>query len=161
MQIPSSLSTRLQYQHKSLVDIIDGLSEEQIRRQIIPGKWSIFENIVHLQTYQHTFIKRVRMILEGNNPSFDKYFAESDPVFLDNCHLSFREIMQDFISVRNETAAGFFSFNENDFAKTAVHPVYGSMNLLQWLNFFVLHESHHLFAVFKLSAELRREAASF
>ncbi len=50
MQIPSHISTRLQYQHKTLVDLIDGLTEEQVRRQIIPGKWSIFENIVHLQT---------------------------------------------------------------------------------------------------------------
>ena len=56
MQIPSSVSTRLQYQHKSLLDILEGLSDEQIRRQVLPGKWSIFENIVHLQTYQHTFI---------------------------------------------------------------------------------------------------------
>ena len=36
MQMPSSISTRLQYQHKSLVDIIDGLSDEQIRKQINP-----------------------------------------------------------------------------------------------------------------------------
>ena len=52
--MPSSVSTRLQYQHKSLLDILDGLSDEQIRKQLNPGKWSIFENIVHLQTYQHT-----------------------------------------------------------------------------------------------------------
>jgi uncharacterized damage-inducible protein DinB len=160
MQLPSSLSTRLQYQHKSLIDIIDGLSEEQVRRQINPGKWSIFENIVHLQTYQHTFITRVRQMLEGNNPSFDRYTAESDPLFLDNCHLSFRDIMQDFIAVRKEIASGLFSFTETDFGKTATHPLYGSMNMLQWLNFFLLHEAHHLFTVFKLAAELRREAAS-
>ncbi len=54
MQMPSSVSTRLQYQHKSLLDIIDDLSDEQIRMHIHPGKWSIFENIVHLQ---HTSIQ--------------------------------------------------------------------------------------------------------
>ena len=64
MQMPSSISTRLQYQHKSLLDILDGLSDEQIRRQINPGKWSIFENIVHLQTYQHILLSRIRQILE-------------------------------------------------------------------------------------------------
>ena len=42
MQMSSSISTRLHYQHKSLLDIIDGLTDEQVRRQIIPGKWSIF-----------------------------------------------------------------------------------------------------------------------
>lgn len=156
MQIPSSISTRLQYQHKSLVDMIDGLSEEQIRRQVIPGKWSVFENIVHLQTYQHVFTGRLRQILEGNNPVFERYTAEADPHFLDNSHKTFREIMQDFIALRKEIAAGVLSFPETDHLKTGVHPVYGKLTLLQWLSFFLLHEAHHLFTIFKLSAELRK-----
>lgn len=156
MQIPSSLSTRLQYQHKSLVDMIDGLSEEQVRRQVNPGKWSIFENIVHLQTYQHTFTKRVRQILEGNTPSFERYTAESDPLFLDNCHKTFREVMQDFIALRKEISGGILSLPETDHAKKGVHPAFGEMTLLQWINFFLLHEAHHLFAVFKMAAELKK-----
>ncbi len=156
MQIPSSISTRLQYQHKSLVDMIDGLSEEQIRRQATPGKWSVFENIVHLQTYQHTFISRVREILDGNNPTFERYTAESDPLFLDNCHKTFREIMQDFIAMRKEIAGGILSLPESDHIKTGIHPAFGQMTLLQWLNFFLLHEAHHLFTIFKLSGVLRK-----
>jgi hypothetical protein len=31
------------------------------------------------------------------------------------------------------------------------------MNIMQWLNFFLLHEAHHLFTIFKLAAELRKE----
>lgn len=155
MQLPSSLSTRLQYQHKSLVDLIDGLSEEQIRQQVNPGKWSVFENIVHLQTYQHEFISRVKKILEGDNPSFEKYTAESDPLFLDNCHKSFREIMQDYITMRKEIAGGIISFPETDYVKTGLHPVYGEMSLLQWINFFLLHEAHHFFTIFKMAASIR------
>ncbi len=156
MHLSSSLSTRLQYQHKSLVDIMDGLSEEQIRRQVISGKWSIFENIVHLQTYQHTFLARTRQILEGSNPVFSRYTAEGDPLFLDNCHKSTREIMQDFITTRKEMAGRLLSLGPDDMNKTAVHPVFGQMNLPQWLNFFLLHEAHHLFTIFKLGAELRK-----
>jgi len=158
--MPSSISTRLQYQHKSLLDIIDGLTDEQVRRQIIPGKWSIFENIVHLQTYQHTFIKRVRQILDENNPSFSRYTAEADPLFLDNCGRSTREIMQDLLTTRKVMAADMLSFKESDLVKTGQHPAFGQLNLLQWLNFFLLHEAHHLFTVFKLSAELRKEAGN-
>lgn len=157
MQLPSSLSTRLQYQHKSLVDLIDGLSEEQIRRQVNPGKWCVFENIVHLQTYQHEFIRRVKLILEKDNPSFERYSAESDPLFADNCHKTFREIMQDYITTRKELAAGIISFPETDYEKKGTHPLFGEMNLLQWINFFLLHEAHHLFIIFKLAAALRKE----
>ncbi len=156
MQMPSNISTRLHYQHKCLMDIIDGLTDEQIRRQVIPGKWSIFENIVHLQTYQHTFISRIKQILEGNNPGFGRYTAESDPLFHDNCSKSSREVLQDLISTRKEIASGVLSFPPADLAKTAVHPAYGQMTLLQWMNFFLLHEAHHLFTIFKLSGELKK-----
>jgi uncharacterized damage-inducible protein DinB len=161
MQIPSSISTRLQYQHKSLLDLIEDLTDEQIRRQIITGKWSIFENVVHLQTYQHTFTDRIKQILEQDNPSFSRYTAEADPLFLDNCEKSSREIMQDLLTTRKEMAAGILSFNELDYSKTGQHPFFGKMNLLQWLNFFLLHEAHHLFTIFKLAAELRKVESNY
>ncbi|HRG82938.1 MAG TPA: DinB family protein [Chitinophagaceae bacterium] len=159
MQIPSSLSTRLQYQHKCLVDLIDGLSEEMIRRVVQAGKWSVFEHIVHLQTYQHTFISRVRQILEGNEPVLDKYTAEADPLFLDNCCKSFREIMHDFIATRKEMAADLLVLPETDYQKCGTHQSFGSMNLLQWINFFLLHEAHHLFTIFRLTATLKMETS--
>lgn len=155
MQMPSSVSTRLQYQHKSLVDIIDGLSDEQIRVQPEPGKWSIFENLVHLQSYQHTFIKRIKSLLEGNNPSFPVYTAEADPLFHENCSKSSREVMQDFLTTRKEMAAEILNFREEDLSKTGVHPKYGKMHLMGWLNFFLLHEAHHLFTIFKLTAQMK------
>jgi uncharacterized damage-inducible protein DinB len=156
MQMPSSISTRLQYQHKTLLDLIDDLSDEQIRRQVIAGKWSIFENIVHLATYQHTFIKRVKEILQGNKPLFPKYTAEADPLFHDNCSKTSREVMQDLLTTRKEMAAEILAFKEADYTKTGQHPHYGSMTLLQWLNFFLLHEAYHLFGILKMGAELRK-----
>ncbi len=154
MQLPSSVSTRLQYQHKSLLDLIDGLSDEEIRLHIQPGKWSIFEQIVHLETYQHTFINRVKQILDGNNPVFEKYSAEADPLFHDHCSSSSREVIQNLITLRKELAAGVLSFPETDLVKRGTHPTYGDFTLLQWLNFFLLHEAHHLFCIFKLSAQI-------
>ena len=150
--MPSYISTRLHYQHKTLIDLIEGLGDEQIRRQVATGKWSIFENIVHLQTYQHVFMKRTKELLEGNNPQFARYTAEADPLFLDNCVRSSRVILQDLISTRKEMGSSLLSLPPGDFTKTGRHPVYGELTLLQWLNFFLLHEAHHLFAVFKLAA---------
>lgn len=156
MQMPSSISTRLQYQHKSLLDSIDHLSDEQVRRPIISGKWSIFEHIVHLQTYQHVFVSRVKEMLEKDNPSFSRYTADADPEFLEYCGRSTREVIQDLLAVRKQMAAEILSFPPADLVKTGVHPFFGKMTLLEWLNFFLLHEAHHLFAIFKMAAELRK-----
>jgi len=159
IQLPSSISTRLQYQHKSLLDIIDGLSDEQIRKAVYPGKWSIFENIVHLTTYQHILINRLKLILESDNPVFERYTAETDPQFHDNCGKTTREIMQDLLTTRKEMAAGILSFDEPELIKTGTHPFFGKMTVLQWLDFFLLHEAHHLYTIFRLTAELRKEQA--
>jgi uncharacterized damage-inducible protein DinB len=156
MQLPSYISTRIQYQHKSLVDIIDGLSEEQIRRNVTADKWSIFENIVHLQTYQHIFCERMDTILKEENPSFPRYSADADPLYLDNCHMTTREIMQDFITTRKEMVLRTMNLSDSDLERTGTHPFFGKMNMVQWLNFFLMHESHHLFTIFKLTAELKR-----
>jgi hypothetical protein len=156
MQLPSYLSTRLQYQHKALLDLIDGLTDELIRRQVIPGKWSVFEQIVHLQTYQHVFCDRVKKMLEEDNPSFPRYSADTDPVYLTNCSKTFREIMGDMITTRKEMSTSCLSVKEKDLIRTGTHPVFGVMNITQWLNFFLLHEAHHLFAIFKLAAELKK-----
>jgi len=156
MSLPTSLTTRLEYQHKSLLDIIEGLSDEEIRRQVIAGKWSIFENIVHLATYQHAFLERMRKILEEEIPQFDRYTAETDPLFHDNCSRSTREVMQDLITTRRELIDKIFSLREDQVLRKGRHPVFGNMSIVQWLNFFVLHESHHLFTIFKLVPQLRK-----
>jgi len=157
MQLSSAISTRLHYQHKVLVEVLDGLSDEQIRRQFIPGKWSIFENVVHLQTFQHKFISRVKQILKNEEPVFERYTAEGDPLFLDNCHKSTREVMQDLLTTRKEMTAEIVSFKETDFDKRGTHIIYGKMNLHQWLNFFLLHEAHHLFTIFKMAAAIKKD----
>lgn len=156
MHLQSYLSTRLQYQHKALLDMLDGLTDELIRRELTPGKWTVFENIVHLQTYQHVFCDRVKKMLGENNPSFPRYSADTDPVFLDNCGKTIREIMRDMISTRKEMSKGRFDMEEKDLDRTGTHPVFGTMTIEQWLNFFLLHEAHHLFTIFKMAAELKK-----
>ena len=98
MSLPTSMTTRLEYQHKSLVELIEGLSDEQIRQQVLQGKWSIFENMVHLGVYQHVFIGRVKQMLSETNPIFTRYNADIDPAFSDACAKSTRETMQDLIA---------------------------------------------------------------
>ncbi|MER3498324.1 MAG: hypothetical protein C4308_06645 [Chitinophagaceae bacterium] len=155
MLLPTSITTRLEYQHKSLLEIIEGLSDEQIRRPVITGKWSIFENIVHLAVYQHLFINRIRKILSENNPAFEQYTPDIDPEFADNCTKTTREIMQDLITTRRELITGIHSLTASDLHKKGKHSAYGNLSLKEWLNFFLLHEAHHLFTIFKLTAELR------
>jgi uncharacterized damage-inducible protein DinB len=156
MQLSSSVTTRMHYQHKTILEIIDGLSDEQIRRNIWPGKWSIFEIIVHLQSYQHTFVARVNEILKGETPQFSSYTAEADPLFLDNCTKNTSDVIHDMLTMRKKMTAELLSFPESDYDKLGIHPLFGKMKLADWMNFFLVHEGHHLFIIFKMAAEQKK-----
>lgn len=156
MPLSSSIVTRLEYQHKTLLELIHNLSDEEIRRQVIIGKWSIFENIVHLQTYQHAFLQRLKQIQTENQPAFSRYAAESDPLFHDNCLRITRDIIQDMITTRRIIAAYALALKDDALKRTGSHPLFGSMDIAHWMNFFLLHEAHHLFTIFKLTAEVKK-----
>lgn len=153
--MPSSISTRLQYQHKSLLDLIDGLTDDQVHREVIPGKWSIFQHVAHLSCYQHIMIERVKKILDGDIPVLEIYVAEEDPRFGETCSKSTVEVMRELLGTRKSMAAELNAFAEYDLAKKGIHKAYGEMNLVQCLHFFLLHEAHHLFAIFKLASQLK------
>ncbi len=153
--LPLSILTRIQYQHESLPDLIAGLTDEKLRRQTEPGKWSIFEQIVHLQTYQHTFFDRINKTLREDNPVFPRYTAEADPLFLDNCGKTTTDILADLHSIRSSMHAFISQLGADDLHRKATHPIYSQLSLIQWLHFFLLHEAHHLLAIFKLTGSLR------
>src|ERR1700735_2253682 len=81
MPLTASMRTRLQYQHETIYTLIAGFTEEQLRQRSIPDKWSVFENIAHLAAYQPVFVNRIDRIKREQDPAFERYVAEEDPLF--------------------------------------------------------------------------------
>ena len=52
--------------------------------------------------------------------------------------------------MRAKLMARLRSLSEQDFQRTGVHPKFGEMSLSLWLEFFLVHEAHHLYAVLQL-----------
>ena len=86
--LSQSIIVRLRHQHETLMELLEGFSEDALRSRVIPGKWSIFEQAAHLAAYQPTFYARLQQIEAGNGPSFERYVADNDPHFHECCHHS-------------------------------------------------------------------------
>src|SRR6185436_15410293 len=67
--------------YEAIEPLIVGLSEDLLNFHPAPQKWSIKDNIVHLVTYQPVFSERIKLILEQDDPSFERYKADDDPEF--------------------------------------------------------------------------------
>lgn len=157
MALSTNMSTRLEYQYKSIFALFEGLSDEAIRTHIIPGKWSAFENVVHLATYQHVFLDRMHRILKSEAPLFDRYVPDTDPFFVEHCGKVSADIVKDLLATRRKIVQELAALPDEALERVGVHPNFGPLTIAQWTEFFLLHEAHHLFTLFKLTSLLRKE----
>lgn len=150
MPLSLSIQSRIQYQHQTIKELIEYHSEDQLRVRIVPGKWSAFENIAHLVRYQLVFQDRIENIVNNNNPTFDRYVAEADPGFPTYTENTLPQLMESLNSTRNQIYKNLTTLPDRALERTGVHPKFGKLSLVQWSEFFLLHEAHHLFTLFKL-----------
>jgi hypothetical protein len=150
MCLSASILARLEFQHRTIEELINGHNKEQLRRRNFPGKWSAVENIVHLLTYQLAFEQRIEKILQGNTPLLERYVAENDPLFAAHLKTSLPQLLQDIHNQRTLIHRRLQALDTDQLAYCGLHPVYGNLTLVQWSEFFLLHEAHHLLTIFKL-----------
>lgn len=147
----ASLISRLSNQHEAIEQIISGVDKQRLLLQPQPGKWSIKDNIAHLAKYQPVFMERMELVMKGTDPVFGRYVADEDPEFatwkswdvrtlLDRVH-SDRKLIYDLITNASGTQA----------TMTGTHKKFGKLSLIQWTEFFLLHEAHHLFTIFQVA----------
>jgi hypothetical protein len=156
MPLSPSILARLTYQQESISTLIQGLSEAQLKYRINPDKWSSFENIVHLASYQPGFLSRLESIATQQEPGFDRYVAEKDPLFYEFLKNSLPQVLDQILADRQAIIKKLSGFSEAQLLRVGEHPKFGRMTVIQWTEFFLLHEAHHIFTLFMLTQELRK-----
>lgn len=149
-----SNSTRLQRCETQLQDFLaitlSGVSIETLNTNAVSGKWSAHEQLAHLARYHQVFLERIDRMLTEQAPSFPRYRAEDDPEWPKWTSLPTPQLLVRISSMRAKLMARLRSLNEEDFERTGVHPKFGAMSLSLWLEFFLVHEAHHLYVVLQL-----------
>ena len=156
MPLSTSILTRLEHQHKTVHELIRGFSETQLKQRVNPDKWSVFEQIAHLTSYQPVFLHRLQQMEQQHEPAFDRYAADNDPAFNACLQRPLKELEDDLTTQRFILHNHINRLPETALRRTGVHLRYGTMSIVQWTEFFLLHESHHLFSIFQLTADMRK-----
>ena len=153
-EINPSITTRLQTQHESIQVIISSINSKQLDWKGEPGKWNIHETIAHLVCYQQMFIERIVQALTEEVPFFSKYDADNDPDFKYWCTDDMEHLMSQLFSDREKLAKLISKLTNEDGKRIAMHKKYGSHNIVLWVEFFLLHEAHHIYQIFKLAYDI-------
>jgi uncharacterized damage-inducible protein DinB len=150
MLYPSIIS-RLKYQHTSLDILVAELDSDHLTYRPEPGKWNIHDNIAHLAVYQPIFISRINTILINDKPSFDPYKADNDETFLEWREWPTNALLSRLFADREKLYQLVTNLSAKELGRTGTHLKFGTMNIMQWTEFFLLHEAHHQFTIFKLA----------
>jgi uncharacterized damage-inducible protein DinB len=127
--------------------LLEGSSTAAIAARPPSGQWSAHENLAHLARHHQLFLKRLRRILDESEPELDQYRAESDPDWPEWSALTTDEVLSRLFSFRKEITTLIVGLSEEELSRAGIHPLFGKMSLARWLEFFLLHEAHHLYLV--------------
>ncbi|HEY7402076.1 MAG TPA: DinB family protein [Candidatus Angelobacter sp.] len=146
--MPNSNASRLERCETQLQDFLAealrGVSPDVLSRRAVPEKWSAIENLAHLARYHQIFLERIEQILAGPTPSFRGYRAENDPEWPRWASMPPQQVLTSLSGLRTKLMARLRSLSEEDFSRTGIHSKFGEMSLALWLEFFLVHEGHHL-----------------
>ena len=147
----SALVCRLKTQHLAVAEIVKHVDEQRLNQQPEPGKWSIKDNIAHLVIYQPVFIGRVHQMLKGDTPAFNAYRADNEPDFLEAREWSLPDLLSKLNGNRRQILELITNLPDDQLSLKGTHTKFGTMMITEWTEFFLLHEAHHLFTIFRLA----------
>jgi len=155
--IGQSLLVRLQSQLDSLPSLIPLSNLEVMTHRPSPNKWSVHENLGHLGRYHQVFLERLQRILKEDRPTLPRYRAEEDERWPVWAAKSPTLVLSDLQRLRKQLIETLGNLSSENSKRSAIHPEFGEMSVSHWLEFFLLHEAHHLYAVWKLIHETARK----
>ena len=150
MSLTEATYSRLINQNLVIDHLIEGLSEEELNLELYPGKWSIHEQLAHLASYNHAFITRLNIITETFNAKFNPYLADTDPEFLLAVEMPNSYLIEYFNESRQMVRDLILSYNSSELVRVGIHAIYGKLSVAMWTEFFLLHEAHHIYSIFRM-----------
>jgi len=110
-----------------LHDLIDGLSDDELRWRPIPNKWSICEILVHLRDVERdVFQVRLRRALTEDNPTYELFDQEARASSGDYNAQSGRLALEEFRAARDETVRDLSHVPVDLWQRTGTHPERGT-----------------------------------
>jgi uncharacterized damage-inducible protein DinB len=145
--LSQSIASRLIGQLDALAFVLGGAREESLRLRPSPEKWSAHENLAHLARHHEVFLDRLERMLAEDRPALPRYRAEEDAEWPALAERPTSEVRERLTQLRSRLIDTLRGLSDEQLARTGVHPLFGEMTIPMWMEFFLLHEAHHLYVI--------------
>jgi uncharacterized damage-inducible protein DinB len=155
MHLTNNMLERLVQQYESISNITEDMQGSDFHIRVFPGKWNVHEQIAHLASHQALFLKRINRILEEDQPSIPNYVADEDPDFENWLKKDTISLLNNISVSRKIIVKQIESLTQEQLYREGYHLKFGKMNIPAWIEFFLLHEAHHTYSIFRIVAAIR------
>jgi hypothetical protein len=154
--LPEFTLLRLEKQLEVVPLLLGGASAEEMMARSASGDWSPHENLAHLARHHAVFLERLQRIIAEDAPELTRYRAEKDSTWGEWTSLTTDEVISRLHTLRAEIVEFIKRLSDAESNRVGIHPLFGQMDLTQWVEFFLLHEAHHLYKVMIRLGETKR-----
>ena len=142
--LSQSIWTRLSYQLDSVATILSGTPPEAITAAAPDGGWSAHDHLHHLVRLHELLLDRLRRVLLEDDPRFEAEPDDEGSGAAQRESLATRDVVTSLQALRGELLAVVRSLTARQLRRRGTHPALGSLDVSGWLEYFCLHEAHHL-----------------
>lgn len=148
----AKLIVLLENQLSSFLQIMFPAAMESLDRSDVaaPSKWAAREQLAHITRYHELFLTRLSRILTESDPALPQYRAENDPDWPQWSALPADALLRKVEELRQQLIQTVQALTPGQWNRTGQHSKFGSLTVAEWLEFFLVHEGHHLYAIFQL-----------
>jgi uncharacterized damage-inducible protein DinB len=136
---------------------VSGLTEDELRRRPVPGRWSTLEVVCHLCDCEQFFADRMKRTLAMDRPLLVGADGWRYPEPVQYHHRDLAEELELVALTRRQMARILRLIPAQAWGRTAVHTEAGLVTLRHLLRHAVEHLAHHLRFVAEKRAALSRE----
>lgn len=152
-KLSGRFASRLAAQFGAWAPIAGDLDLPKIDRAPASGKWPARLHLAHIARMHEVYAARIDTILSKDVPVLAPYRAEADAEWPKWTALRAPEIFERARLLRSRMIDELRPLTDLDLARVGEHERLGPLALSMWLEFFLVHEGHHLYEILKLVRE--------
>lgn len=150
-----ALHARLAHQLPSFLAGIADADPRDLAWRPPSGKWSALLNLAHVGRHHEVMRERLDRILAEDTPTLARYRETEDAAWAEWEALPAGEVLARLRQRRDALVAWAAALTPEQSRRAGVHSTFGPMDVPRWLEFFLVHEAHHLYVVLQRLAEAR------
>jgi hypothetical protein len=124
---------------------LDALPEEMLRYHPAPGEWCAKAVLGHLiEAERRGFAGRIRIILAAEAPALETWDPDEVARQRADCDRGLGELLEEFLALRNASAALVRGLGPDDLERLGHHPKVGELRVRELLHEWIHHDRNHL-----------------